>query len=168
MSMINGKDALEYSNSTKHGVKIYQNGQIVNNCMVMGSGGATGVHPNSMLLDEDQLLLCCGNTIFCFTLPDLQLKWKTQADQATCFSIFKLHNDFIVHGEMQVSALDKEGCIKWSFQGQDIFVTMDKQDPFKIEEDGILLTDFTGATYKIDFAGNLIWSYHNKKHLERP
>lgn len=86
------------------------------------------------------------------------MKWKTQADQATCFSIFKLHNDFIVHGELQVSALDKEGCIKWSFQGRDIFVTMDEQDAFKIEQDGMLLTDFTGATYKIDFDGNLIRS----------
>ena len=83
-----GDGATEYPTS-KHGVKIYQGDQIIESCIIIGSGGATGVHQNSSLLDNDQLLLCCCDTIFCLTLPDLYLKWKTQADQSTCFQIFK-------------------------------------------------------------------------------
>jgi len=151
-----GDGAIEYQTS-KHGIKIYQEGQIINSCIIIGSGGATDIHKNSSLLDNDNLLLCCCDTIFCLTLPDLELKWKTQADQATCFQIFRQHDDYIIHGELQVAKLDNRGNMKWKFGGSDIFVSTDNQEGFKIENDGILLTDFAKTKYKIDFDGNLIW-----------
>lgn len=150
-----GTGAIEYPTS-KHGIKIYQDDQIIDNCLIIGSGGATSIHKNSSLLDNDQLLVCCSETIFCLTLPDLELKWKTQADQATCFQIFKQQGDYIVHGELQVAKLDKDGKIKWEFGGADIFVSIDNEEEFKIENDGILLTDFAKTKYKIDFDGKLI------------
>ena len=105
-----GDGAKEYPTS-KHGIKIYQDYQIIDSCIIIGSGGATGVHQNSSLLDKDQLIICCCETIFCLTLPELELKWKTQADQATCFQIFKQEDDYIIHGELQVAKLDKFGKI---------------------------------------------------------
>lgn len=150
-----GDGAKEYPTS-KHGIKIYQDNQIIDSCLVIGSGGATGVHKNSLLVDNDQLLLCCCDTVFCLTLPDLALKWKVQADQATCFQIFQHQNDYIVHGEFQVTKLDKNGNKKWEFGGADIFVSIDNEEEFKLESDGILLTDFAKTKYKIDFNGKLI------------
>ena len=150
-----GDEATEYPTS-KHGIKIYQDDQIIDNSIIIGSGGSTGIHQNSSLLDNDQLLICCCDAIFCLTLPDLELKWKTQADHATCFQIFKLQDDYIVHGELQVAKLDKNGIIKWVFGGADIFVSIDNEEEFKIESDGILLTDFSKTKYKIDFDGKLI------------
>ena len=116
-----GDSATEFPTS-KHGVKIAQDNKIINSCIVIGSGGATGVHQNSSLIDNDKLLLCCCDTIFCLTLPDLHLKWKTKADTATCFQIFQLRDDYIVHGELQVTRLDRDGNKKWTFGGADIFV----------------------------------------------
>lgn len=153
-----GYGGAEYPTS-KHGIKIYRDDQIIDSCIIIGSGGATGVHQNSSLLDNDQLLLCCCDNIFCITLPDLALKWKTEADQATCFQIFQHQDDYIIHGELQVTKLDKEGNKKWEFGGADIFVNIDNEEEFKLEEDGILLTDFAKTKYKIDFDGKLIWTH---------
>jgi len=156
-----GDGATEYPTS-KHGIKIYQDDQIIDNCIIIGSGGATGIQSKSSLLDDDKLLICCCNTIFCLTLPDLELKWKTQADQGTCFQIFKQQDNYIIHGEIQVTKLDKDGNIKWEFGGADIFVSIDNEEEFKVEKDGILLTDFAKKKYKIDFDGKLIWSNYKQ------
>ena len=159
-----GDGAKEYPTS-KHGIKIYQDNQIIDSCIIIGSGGATGIYQNSSLFDNNQLLICCCDTIFCLPLPDLELKWKTQADQATCFEIFKNQEDYIIHGEIQVTKLDKNGNIKWEFGGSDIFVSIDNDEDFKIEHDGILLTDFAKTKYKIDFDGKLLETYNNKKNI---
>ena len=156
-----GDGATEYPTS-KHGIKIYRDDQIIDSCIIIGSGGATGIHQNSSLIDKDQLLLCCCDTIFCLTLPELELKWKTQADQATCFQIFRQQENYIIHGELQVTKLDKDGNKKWEFGGADIFVSIDNEEEFKIENDGILLTDFAKTKYKIDFDGKLIWDTYKQ------
>ena len=150
-----GDEATEYPIS-KHGIKIYQDKQVINSCLVVGSGGATSVHKNSSLLDDNQLLICCCDTIFCLALPDLQLKWKTQADMATCFQIFGQQDSYIIHGELQITKLDRDGNKQWGFCGTDIFVSMDEEEAIKIESDGILLTDFAKTKYKIDFDGKLV------------
>jgi len=156
-----GDGGTEYATS-KHGIKIYRDEEIIDSCIVIGSGGATGVHQNASLLVNDHLLLCCSDTIFCLTLPGLALKWETKADQATCFQIFKHQDDYIIHGELQVTKLDKHGNKKWEFGGADIFVNIDNEEEFKLEPDGILLTDFSKTKYKIDFDGKLIWDTYQR------
>jgi len=51
------------------------------------------------------------------------LQWKTKADVATCFEIFKYRSDYIVHGEMAISRLSADGDIIWQQSGADIFVS---------------------------------------------
>ncbi|RZK70863.1 MAG: hypothetical protein EOO85_20625, partial [Pedobacter sp.] len=92
-----GDGAKEYPTS-RHGIKVFQDEVQINNCVLIASGGATGIHQNSSLVDNDHLLICCCDTIFCLTLPDLKLKWKTQCDPATCFQIYKHQDDYIIHG----------------------------------------------------------------------
>ena len=58
---------------------------------------------------------------------------------------------------MQVVKFDKDGKVKWVFGGSDIFVSIDNEDEFKIENDGILLTDFAKTKYKIDFNRKTIY-----------
>lgn len=150
-------DGAEQYPTSKHGIKVYRDGQIVESCIVIGSGGATGVYVNASLIDNDRLLVCCCDTVFCLALPGLTLLWHTQADLATCFKVYKLQEDYLVHGEMQITRLGKEGSIQWQFGGADIFVSMDGGDELILEEDHIMLTDFGGTKYKIDFDGNLLW-----------
>ena len=152
----------EYYPTSKHGIRIYRDSQIIESCIIIGSGGAAGIHQNLFIIDNNRLLICCCDTIFNFKLPELELIWKTQADQATCFQIFKHKDEFIVHGELQVTKLDKDGNKIWEFGGTDIFVSIDNEGEFKIENDGILLTDFAKTKYKIDFDGNLIWESYKR------
>ena len=149
-------DYAEKYPTSKHGVKLFRDNEIIDSCIIIGSGGATGVYQNSSLIDNNQLVICCCDTIFSLSLPDLGLNWKTQADQATCFQIFKLQNDFLVHGELLISRIDKDGEIKWQFGGNDIFVSIEGEEEFKLAEDHIVLADFAKTKYKIDFNGKLL------------
>jgi len=150
-------DATAYQTS-KHGIKIYDEGQLINDCIVIGSGGSTGIFENSSIVDRDEILVCCCDTVFCLTISNLELKWRTRADEATCFTIHKLDDDYIVYGELQISRLDRNGNIIWSFGGADIFVSLDDENPFKLETDHIALRDYSKNEYKIDFDGKLISS----------
>jgi hypothetical protein len=157
-----GEDA-EVHPVSKHGVKIYRNDRIIDSCIIIGAGGATGINKNSTLLDNDQLLICCCDTVFCLTLPDLKLNWKTKADWSTCFQLFKLQDDYLIHGECEITRIDKYGKIKWQFSGADIFVSMDEEEEFRLAEDHIMLTDFEKTKYKIDFDGKLLWDTYQRK-----
>jgi hypothetical protein len=41
-----GEGGREYPTS-KHGIKIFNEDQLVNDCIIIGSGGATSINPNS-------------------------------------------------------------------------------------------------------------------------
>ncbi|WP_460947880.1 hypothetical protein [Spirosoma daeguense] len=156
-----GKDAQDYPTS-KYGIKLYSDNQIIDSCLIVGSGGATRLHKNSSVFDNDQLVICCSSTIFCIGFPELNLNWPTTADQATCFQIFNHEENYIIHGELQITMLTKEGDIKWEFSGADIFVSFDNEEVFEIESDGIQLTDFSKTKYKIDFEGKLLWDTYKQ------
>ncbi|MBI4930215.1 MAG: hypothetical protein HY841_05595 [Bacteroidetes bacterium] len=145
----------QFQPTSKHGVKIYRDSEEINNCLVLATGGGTTIHPTASLVDNGQLLICCCDTIFCLTVPELQLKWKTKADTATCFQIVKLQADYIVHGEIEITRLDSDGKIKWQYGGADIFVTLDSH-AFTLNSDHIAVTDFYNTKYKIDFDGKTI------------
>lgn len=144
----------KYRITSRHGIKVYHEGQFIYSCIIKGSQGATVVDKNSFIIDGDQLVICCSDTIFCLSLPDLDLMWKVQADPITCFQIFKQNDDYIVHGETQVTKLNENGKIIWQFEGADIFVSLDDES-FRMENDGIILTDFSNRMYKINFEGKL-------------
>jgi outer membrane protein assembly factor BamB len=149
-------------NISKHGIKIYKNEKEINSCIVLASGGTTGIYENSLIVDNGKIVICCCDTIFCFSLPDLELIWKTRADTATCLEIFKFENDYLVHGECEITRIDQEGKIIWQFGGMDIFITFKGYNDLIILNDCLLLTDWNYAEYKIDFDGNLINSVFKK------
>ena len=62
----------------------------------------------------------------------MNLKWNTQADEVTCFQIYVLQEDYIIHGELEISRIDKNGNIKWQYSGADIFVTSDGEEASSI------------------------------------
>jgi hypothetical protein len=119
--------------STQHGVFILEDMVIVNSACVSSSGGHTGVHAHSCVLENDRLLICCANKIFCLTVPELGLLWRMEADPATCFGIFEFGDGYIIHGELEISRLDKGGNKIWRFLGSDIFTTLSGKDDFKVE-----------------------------------
>ena len=149
--------------TSKHGIKILDADEVIAKCLIVGAVGVTTIHPNSSLIHENRLIVCCSNSVFCLSIPNLEVEWITVTDEITFFQIFEKEDEFIVHGEMEVTKLSKNGQVKWKFGGKDIFVSMENQEEFKIEKDGILLCDFANTFYKIDFNGNQIWSENKIK-----
>jgi len=77
-------------------------------------------------------------------------------DMATCFQIFKIENDFVIHGELEITRNNSFGNIIWQFGSADIFVSLDGEECFQINDNHIVLKDLTGAGYIIDFDGEIL------------
>ena len=117
------------------------------------TGGGTEIGKNSTIIEDDRFLICCSDSVFCLSIPDLALLWRRQADEATCFEIFKYQDSYIVHCELNISRLNKNGEVLWQQSGADIFTTLDGKNDFIITENYILATDWENRQYKFDFNG---------------
>jgi hypothetical protein len=146
----------QYDSNSKHGIILKKSDSIIASALLCGVGGAAGVTDKSAIVENDNLLECVANKIFCLSLPDLKLHWIINPDWASCFQIFKTKYGFIIHGESVVSLIDISGKILWSFGGKDIFVNPNKDNEIELKEDYIKLTDWEGRKYKIDYSGNEI------------
>jgi hypothetical protein len=135
---------------TCHGIFVLRDGEIVNSACVYSSGGHTGIHPKCSIFEDNRLLICCGDSIFCVATPELDLSWVTKADGATCFGIFKCEAGYIVHGELEISRIDENGTIIWQFSGSDIFTTFEGKDDFILNGNVIEVADWNGVTFLID------------------
>ncbi len=139
-------------------VYLYQTEEEIKNVVLTGGGSVSSLWEKSALLDDDRLLIACGNEVFCILLPTLELLWHTQVDMATCFQIVAYQDDYITHGEVEIVRLNKQGEILWQFSGKDIFVSPIERTPsFTLTREGIELVDFNYESYFIDYDGKLLW-----------
>jgi hypothetical protein len=104
-------DKSEYHFQSIYGIKIFQDNTLIKSAVIGSIGGGTAIHDTSTIIENDRLLVCCSDTIFCLSIPDLTLLWRTKADQVTCFEIYKYQNSYIIHGEFEITRLDKDGEI---------------------------------------------------------
>jgi hypothetical protein len=140
--------------STKIGVRLLdEQYEVVVSAILGGSRGITGVHPACGLVDNDNVLLCVSNNVYCLELPSLKLLWRTDADEATCFEICGIPDGYIVHGELRLSRLDKSGRVVWSRLGADIFTTPYGKDEFEVADGVIKVLDWNGTLYRFDLDG---------------
>lgn len=139
--------------TSKHGIIIKNNNEILSSAVILANGGGTTVHKNSYYIEENSIILCCGDTLFSLELFELKLNWKTKIDDATAFEIYKMYHDFIIHGELSISRINKNGKIIWKKYGSDIFVTIDGKNDFKIINNKIFAESWDGRKYKFDYDG---------------
>jgi hypothetical protein len=147
-------DGSKYICPTMFGIRIYENEKLLKSAIIGSVGGGTTNHEKAIIYEDDRFLICCSDTIFCLEVPNLTKCWQTQADQATCFGIYKFKDFYIVHGELEISRLDKNGKIVWQKSGADIFTTIDGIDDFQLMDNFIIVKDFENRTYKFDYDGN--------------
>jgi hypothetical protein len=141
------------------GIELFEDEKLKSSCLIASEGGGTGIHENSTLISYGGLIVCCSNTVFKLTIPDLNLEWKTISDPVTCFGIHYLDKDYVVHGELEITRLDKDGKIVWQKSGRDIWTTAEGIDDFAVYDDYILATDWDYFRYKFDLDGNLLHEY---------
>ena len=135
-------DESEYIIPTMIGIKVFKDSSLLKNAIIGSIGGGTGIHKTSVIYEDARILICCSDTIFCISIPDLTVLWQTQADEASCFEIFKYQDGYIVHGELEISRLDKDGKIIWQQSGADIFTTPKEINDFKQTEKYIIAEDW--------------------------
>ena len=157
---INGDESIPTS---LIGIEIYESDFLVSSCLIAADGGGTGVNPNSSLISYGGIVICCSSSVFKLTIPTLNLEWVTKADPATCFGIHYLDDDYLVHGELELTRLNKNGQIVWQKSGRDIWTTQEGVDDLAIYDNHILATDWSDFTYKFDFDGNLLDEYKVEK-----
>ena len=144
------------------GIELFENERLISSCLIGSGGGGTGITENSFLFSQDELVVCCSNTVFKLTIPNLNLQWKTVADIYTCFGIYNLEKDYIIRGEGEITRLNNNGEIVWQRGGRDIWTTAEGVDDFAIYDNYILATDWDYYRYKFDFDGNLLKEYKVK------
>jgi len=141
---------------TAYGIRVYK-GDLITTAIIMASGGGTRVGPNSFVIDGQSLLLTCCNKVFNLQFPSLQLNWIAVADMATCFSIYQYEDTYIVHGEVEISRLDRSGKIIWQVGARDIFVNIDHfGNTFEMHDEYIKLMDWEGYRYKLFYDGTIV------------
>ena len=138
-------------------IYLYKAEEEIKSIVLTAGGSVSSLWEKSALLDGDRLLVACGYEVFCLLLPTLELLWHTQVDMATCFEIIPYQDDYITHGEVEISRLNKQGEILWQFSGKDILVSPIERTPsFTLTPEGIELVDFNYESYFIDYNGKLL------------
>jgi hypothetical protein len=138
-------------------VYLYKTEEEIKSIVLTGGGSVSSLWEKSALLDGDRLLITCGNEVYCLLLPTIKVCWHTQVDMATCFEIVPYQDDYITHGEVEISRLNRQGEILWQFSGKDIFVSPTERIPsFTLTSKGIELIDFNYESYLIDYQGKII------------
>ena len=122
-------DESEYIFPTMFGIKVFKDEGFLTSAIIGSTGGGTGIHKTSIIYEDTRLIICCADSIFCLSIPELKLLWLTKADQASCFEIYKYQDNYIVHGEFEISRLNKDGKIVWQQTGADIFTTISGGGP---------------------------------------
>jgi outer membrane protein assembly factor BamB len=157
---LSGFDALYLNDDGyKHSMQaihLHRDGVPLKSILLGADGGGTGVYDNTALLDNYRVVTCCADTVFCLSVAGLDLLWKTKADIATCFAVYQYQQDYIVHGELEISRLDREGNIIWQVGGADAFVTLEGNSAIILYEDSIVAMDFEYSKYVFDYDGNTI------------
>ncbi|WP_350095671.1 hypothetical protein [Imperialibacter sp.] len=57
---------------------------------------------------------------------------------------------------MEISRIDLNGNVKWSFSGKDIFVSGDGTDAVNVRGGKIEVTDWQGTSYVLNEAGQIL------------
>jgi len=146
-------DESEYIFATIVGIKVFKDESLLTSAIIGSIGGGTGINKSSDIYEDTRVLICFSDSIFCLSIPNLTLLWMMQADQATCFEIFKYQEDYIVHGELEISRLNKDGKMLWQLSGADISTTIAGGQYCELTENFIIAKDFENRVYKFDYDG---------------
>ena len=117
-------------------------------CVLVATGGATGIHEHSAVLHPTALFVAVGDTVAALALPSLDLLWSRTADPATCFGVYNAapyRRCLITHGELTVTRLGYDGTVHWEAGWREIFT-----GPFVlVAGDEVQATDFDGRVVRI-------------------
>jgi hypothetical protein len=103
----------------KRGVIIRDNysGIEISSAILCENGGRTEISQDIYEIDNDKIWISVGDKMYCLNIPDLTINWFNRIDYGTTYSINNFGEDFIVHGDLGLIRIGKNGEIKWRFMG---------------------------------------------------
>ena len=137
----------KYRHASAHGVIVGDLESPEASAILLGVGGATGIHIDSMAHNGNICFIAVGDALFSLKVPSLELQWCQKVDFATCFGVYWIESEncLITWGEVEVCRLTASGEIVWTASGADIFT-----EGFEIQNGHIELTDFNNDKYQVD------------------
>ncbi len=143
-------------------------------CTILGIDGGVYLHTAndkdnsySVKLSDNCLILSLGFTFLCFDLIAQDIIWHIRPDHAEIFEFYDLQDDYLLRGEYAIHRIDKNGNVKWSYGGMDIWVNIDGKSEVIIESDKILLTDFYNNEYVINYEGKTMKDSQSGNRTEK-
>jgi|JI7StandDraft_1071085.scaffolds.fasta_scaffold00682_7 hypothetical protein len=143
-------------------------------CTILGIDGGIYLHTAddkdnsySVKLSDNCLILSLGFTFLCFDLIAQDIIWHIRPDHAEIFEFYDLQDDYLLRGEYAIHRIDKNGNVKWSYGGMDIWVNIDGKSEVIIESDKILLTDFYNNEYVINYEGKTMKDSQSGNRTEK-
>lgn len=132
---------------SQHAVVVKQDGEEIASHILAAGGGGTGIGERSALTHENQVILAIGDHLCALEVPSLDVIWRTQVDDATCFGVHlpPRRDCLISHGELSISRLDFGGNMVWQSYGADIFT-----GELQTFENHIEVVDWNGWRYSFD------------------
>lgn len=123
---------------------------------------------NLVVKEDDRILILRRDMIY---VMDAETAALVRVVQVDCyvpyfFGIYPKGEKYILHGELEIMMLDGDLNRVWVYTGRDIFAAPDNREVFRMEEDRILLEDFMGNRYIIDYEGKRIseWMIDGMKY----
>ncbi len=151
-------------------IQLLYNTHVIKRVRIIPNGGGCNFIASSAVVVHDKITLCYGDSVFCLSIPELSLLWKTKADESYCFEIYSVQSYYFIHGELEISCLNGNGDSIWQQSGADIFITPDGTGNFFVTENYIQVSDWNGNEYRFDFKGKSITRYpfmrHNHSNLD--
>lgn len=143
-------------------------------CTILGIDGGVYLHTAndkdnsySVKLTDNCLILSLGFTFLCFDLIAQDIIWHIRPDHAEIFEFYDLQDDYLLRGEYAIHRIDKNGNVKWSYGGMDIWVNIDGKSEVIIESDKILLKDFDNNEYVIKYEGKTMMDRQSGNRTEK-
>jgi hypothetical protein len=137
----------EYRPASQYGVVCRQSERATHSCILLAGSGASRVHDHSAVIVNGTCFIGVGDMLCSLSLPDLDLRWATHVDTATCFGVYYCpeHKCLLSHGELEIARVSLTGEIAWLASGRDIF-----SEGFRMLGDRVEAVDFYHGVYRID------------------
>jgi len=152
-----------YPTNIKYGIKIFKNDDLISSAIICESGSITGIFDKSFIIKNDALFICCSNMIYCLNVPDLDFKWKCELDHDTCLEIYAFQEDFIIHGELQISRVTEDATLKWQYNRNDIPRFSDSNSCLQIANGFIKISNVEGYEIVLDEKGKEVSNLQAKR-----
>jgi hypothetical protein len=133
--------------TSRHAVLSFRGDQLLSSLLLGSSGGPSGVHDRSILVLNNNCFAAVGPKIVALSIPDLDVIWECDVDEATCFGVYAAPDGaaLISHGELDIARVTLSGAVVWRNGGADVFT-----GPFLISTTTVEVCDCNNDRYLFD------------------